>query len=57
MWSAKKKENNLIYSSVVLEWNAMHCMPKISALSIRNAMKIKTHQILITIYGKRFQIL
>ena len=57
MWSAKKKENNIIYASVALERNAMYCMPEISALNIRNAMKIKTHQISITIYGKRFQIL
>ena len=57
MWSAKKKENNIICASVALERNAMYCMPEISALNIRNAMKIKTHQISITIYGKRFQIL
>ena len=52
MWSAKKKENNIIYSSVVLERNAMHCMPEISALNVRNAMKIKTHQISININQK-----
>ena len=54
MWSAKKKENNLIYLSVVLEWNAMHWMPEISALNIRNAMKIQTSQTSIT---KREKIL
>ena len=49
MWSAKKKENNLIYSSVVLERKAMHFMPEISALNIRNATKIKAQQISINI--------
>ena len=49
MWSAKEKENNLIYSSAVLEWNAMHFMPEISALNIRNATKIKAQHILIDI--------
>ena len=49
MWSAKKKENNLIYSSVVLERKALHFMPEISALNIRNATKIKAQHILIDI--------
>ena len=49
MWSAKKKENNITYSSVVLEWNAMNCIFEISALNIRNATKIKAQQISINI--------
>ena len=49
MWSAKKKENNITYSFVVLEWNAMNCISEISALNIRNATKIKAHQISINI--------
>ena len=49
MWSAKKKENNIIYASVALERNAMYCMPEISALNIRNATKIKAQHILIDI--------
>ena len=49
MWSAKKKENNLIYSYVVIHRNAMHCISEISALNIRNATKIKAQHILIDI--------
>ena len=49
MWSAKKKENNITYSFVVLEWNAMNCISEISALNIRNATKIKAQHILIDI--------
>ena len=54
MWSAKKKENNLVYLYEVLEWNTMHWMPEISALNIRHAMKIQTSQTSIT---KRDKIL
>ena len=49
MWSAKKKENNLIYSYVVIHRNAMHCISEISALNIINATKIKAHQISINV--------